>query len=87
MTVASQEASMLFDLLQTLDGDSLATLTPTFLTKAETLIADPWAMSAIPDFIYPETIGEYPQVGRIASISKAHWVDWPSMMSTSMKCL
>ena len=51
---------MLLDLLQTLDGDSLATLAPTFLTKAETLIADPWAMSAIPDFIYPETIGECP---------------------------
>jgi hypothetical protein len=60
MTVASQEADMFFDLLQTLDGDSLATLAPTFLTKAETLIADPWAMSAIPDFIYPETIGECP---------------------------
>jgi 2-polyprenyl-6-methoxyphenol hydroxylase-like FAD-dependent oxidoreductase len=60
MTVATQEASTLSDLLQTLDGDSLATLAPTFLTKAETLIADPWAMSAIPDFIYPETIGERP---------------------------
>jgi hypothetical protein len=61
MTVASQEANMLSDLLQTLDGDSLATLAPTFLTKAETLIAHPWAMSAIPDFIYPETIGERPE--------------------------
>jgi 2-polyprenyl-6-methoxyphenol hydroxylase-like FAD-dependent oxidoreductase len=61
MTVASQEANMLSDLLQTLDGDSLSTLAPTFLTKAETLIAHPWAMSAIPDFIYPETIGERPE--------------------------
>jgi 2-polyprenyl-6-methoxyphenol hydroxylase-like FAD-dependent oxidoreductase len=60
MTVASQEANMLSELLQTLDGDSLATLVPTFLTKAEALIADPWAMSAIPDFIYPDTIGERP---------------------------
>ena len=60
MTVASQEASMLFDLLQTLDRDSIATLAPTFLSKAETLIADPWAMSALPDLIYPETIGERP---------------------------
>src|ERR1700751_2378595 len=57
MTVASQEASLLSDLLQTFNGDSLATLAPTFLTKAEYLIADPWAMSAIPDFIYPQTIG------------------------------
>jgi 2-polyprenyl-6-methoxyphenol hydroxylase-like FAD-dependent oxidoreductase len=60
MTVASQEAKMLYDLLQTLDGDRLATLGPIFLTKAETLIADPWAMSAIPDFVYPDTIGERP---------------------------
>jgi 2-polyprenyl-6-methoxyphenol hydroxylase-like FAD-dependent oxidoreductase len=60
MTLALQEANLLFDLLRTLDGNSLATLTPTFLTKAETLIADPWAMSAIPDFIYPETTGERP---------------------------
>jgi 2-polyprenyl-6-methoxyphenol hydroxylase-like FAD-dependent oxidoreductase len=60
MTVASQEANLLSDLLQTLDGHSLATLAPTFLSKAETLIADPWAMSAIPDLIYPQTIGERP---------------------------
>jgi 2-polyprenyl-6-methoxyphenol hydroxylase-like FAD-dependent oxidoreductase len=60
MTVAAQEAKLLFDLLQTMDGDPLATLAPTFLTKAETLLADPWAMSAIPDFTYPETIGERP---------------------------
>jgi len=60
MTVASQEANLLSELLQTLDGDPLGTLAATFLTKAETLIADPWAMSAIPDFIYPDTIGERP---------------------------
>src|SRR5260370_38813707 len=53
MTVALQEANLLFDLLRTVDGSQLATLAPTFLTKAETLIAAPWAMSAIPDFIYP----------------------------------
>jgi 2-polyprenyl-6-methoxyphenol hydroxylase-like FAD-dependent oxidoreductase len=60
MAVAAQEADLLSDVLQTLDGDPLATLAPTFLTKAETLLAGPWAMSAIPDFIYPETIGERP---------------------------
>jgi 2-polyprenyl-6-methoxyphenol hydroxylase-like FAD-dependent oxidoreductase len=60
MTVALQEANLLFDLLRTLDRSQLATLAPTFLTKAETLIADPWAMSAIPDFIYQETTGERP---------------------------
>ncbi|HXM01268.1 MAG TPA: FAD-dependent monooxygenase [Chthoniobacterales bacterium] len=58
MTVALQEASLLFDLLRA--GSELATLAPTFLAKAETLIADPWSMSAIPDFIYPETTGERP---------------------------
>src|SRR5258708_25626909 len=60
MTVALQEANLLFDLLRTVDGSQFATLAPTFLTKAETLIAAPWAMSAIPDFIYPETTGERP---------------------------
>jgi 2-polyprenyl-6-methoxyphenol hydroxylase-like FAD-dependent oxidoreductase len=60
MTVAFQEANLLSDLLQTLDRDLIATLAPTFLSKAETLIADPWAMSALPDLIYPETIGERP---------------------------
>jgi flavin-dependent dehydrogenase len=60
MTVALQEANLLFDLLRTLDGSQLATLAPTFLAKAEALIADPWAMSAIPDFVYPETTGERP---------------------------
>jgi flavin-dependent dehydrogenase len=58
MTVALQEASLLFDLLRA--GSELATLAATFLAKAETLIADPWSMSAIPDFIYPETTGERP---------------------------
>ena len=61
MTVAAQEANLLFELLQTLDGERLATLVPAFLTKAEAVVADPWMMSAIPDFIYPETTGERPR--------------------------
>jgi 2-polyprenyl-6-methoxyphenol hydroxylase-like FAD-dependent oxidoreductase len=60
MTVALQEADLLFDLLRTLDENSLATLAPTFLAKAEVLIAAPWAMSAVPDFVYPDTTGERP---------------------------
>ena len=60
MTVAAQEANMLSDLLRTLGGDLLSRLAPTVLTKAEALIADPWAMSAVPDFIYPDKIGERP---------------------------
>jgi flavin-dependent dehydrogenase len=61
MTVAAQEANMLLDLLRKLDGGPVAGLTTTFLTKAEALIADPWAMSALPDFIYPETTGQRPR--------------------------
>jgi flavin-dependent dehydrogenase len=61
MSVAAREASLLFDLLGSLKSDLLSTLAHDFLTKAENLIADPWAMSAIPDFIYPETTGVRPK--------------------------
>jgi hypothetical protein len=61
MSVAAREASLLSDLLGGLDSNLLSTLASHFLTKAEDLIADPWAMSAIPDFIYPETTGVRPQ--------------------------
>jgi 2-polyprenyl-6-methoxyphenol hydroxylase-like FAD-dependent oxidoreductase len=61
MSVAAQEASLLFDLLGRFDSDLPSTLAADFLTKAEKLIADPWAMSAMPDFIYPETTGVRPQ--------------------------
>ena len=61
MSVAAREASLLLDLLGRSDSDLLSTLAPDFLAKAEDLIADPWAMSAMPDFIYPETIGVRPE--------------------------
>jgi flavin-dependent dehydrogenase len=61
MSVAAKEASLLFDLLGRFESDLLSTLAPEFLIKAENLIADPWAMSAIPDFIYPETAGVRPK--------------------------
>jgi 2-polyprenyl-6-methoxyphenol hydroxylase-like FAD-dependent oxidoreductase len=61
MSVAAREASLLFDFLGRSDSDWLSTLAPDFLTKAENLIADPWAMSAVPDFIYPETTGIRPK--------------------------
>jgi hypothetical protein len=61
MSVTAQEASVRFDLLGRFDGDLLSTLAPDFLTEVENLIDDPWAMSAIPDFIYPETTGVRPQ--------------------------
>jgi flavin-dependent dehydrogenase len=60
MSVAAREASLLFDLLQRFEGDLPSVLALDFLTKVETLIADPWAMSAIPDFIYPDTTGVRP---------------------------
>ena len=61
MSVAAREASLLVDLLGRSDSGLLSTLAPDFLTKAEDLIADPWAMSALPDFIYPETTGVRPK--------------------------
>jgi 2-polyprenyl-6-methoxyphenol hydroxylase-like FAD-dependent oxidoreductase len=61
MSVAAQEARLLFDLLGRFAGDLLSTLASDFLTKAENLIAEPWAMSAVPDFIYPETTGVRPR--------------------------
>jgi 2-polyprenyl-6-methoxyphenol hydroxylase-like FAD-dependent oxidoreductase len=60
MTVAFREANLLFDLLRNSNEDPFSTLALTFLSEAEKLIAHPWAMSAIPDFIYPETTGERP---------------------------
>ncbi|MBV8214602.1 MAG: hypothetical protein JOZ08_15425 [Verrucomicrobia bacterium] len=60
MSAAAREASLLFDLLQRSDSDSLSMLARDFLTEAENLIADPWAMSAIPDLVYPETTGVRP---------------------------
>ena len=61
MSVAAQEAGLLFDLLKGCKTDDLLSiLAREFLPKAESLIADPWAMSAIPDFIYPETSGVRP---------------------------
>jgi hypothetical protein len=61
MSVAARQASLLFDLLGRSNSDLLSTLAPDFLTKAEELVADPWAMSAVPDFVYPDTTGVRPK--------------------------
>jgi 2-polyprenyl-6-methoxyphenol hydroxylase-like FAD-dependent oxidoreductase len=63
ITVAVQEANTLRRLLSSnvLKADPLATLAQPFLTEAEALIEQPWAISAIPDFIYPQTRGERPE--------------------------
>jgi flavin-dependent dehydrogenase len=62
ITVAVQEANMLRRLLSTnaAEGHPPAMLARQFLTKAEALVKEPWAMSALPDFIYPQTRGERP---------------------------
>jgi 2-polyprenyl-6-methoxyphenol hydroxylase-like FAD-dependent oxidoreductase len=63
ITVAVQEANTLRRLLSTnaLEADPLATLAQAFLAEAEGLIEEPWAISAIPDFIYPQTRGQRPE--------------------------
>lgn len=62
MSVAAQEARALGRLLADrvsspapLDG-----LTQAFFAQADAIIDTPWALAAIPDFIYPETRGERP---------------------------
>jgi 2-polyprenyl-6-methoxyphenol hydroxylase-like FAD-dependent oxidoreductase len=60
MSVAAQEAKLLSDLLQETREDSFDSSVSTFLTRVEAIIADPWTMSAIPDFAYRETTGERP---------------------------
>ena len=62
ITVAVQQANILRRLLCTnaVKADPLSRLAPYFLAETEALIAEPWAISAIPDFIYPQTRGERP---------------------------
>jgi flavin-dependent dehydrogenase len=62
ITVAVQEANALRRLLsvRAWQADPLATLGGAFLAEAEAILEAPWAMSAIPDFIYPQTRGERP---------------------------
>lgn len=62
ITVAVQEANALHRLLG-LHGtqpDRFATLRCAYLAQAEAIIETPWVISAIPDFIYPQTRGERP---------------------------
>jgi 2-polyprenyl-6-methoxyphenol hydroxylase-like FAD-dependent oxidoreductase len=63
ITVAVQEANMLRRLLSThvAQHNPLARLAQEFLAEAEALIEQPWAISAIPDFVYPQTRGQRPE--------------------------
>jgi 2-polyprenyl-6-methoxyphenol hydroxylase-like FAD-dependent oxidoreductase len=62
MTVAIMEANLLRRLLQCAaqEVDPLSGLGQAFVTEVEQLIEDPWNISAVPDFIYPQTRGERP---------------------------
>jgi flavin-dependent dehydrogenase len=62
MSVAAKEAVLLRRLLVQSKGagDPLAMLAPTFFAEVDTLLETPWIMAAIPDFIFPETVGERP---------------------------
>jgi flavin-dependent dehydrogenase len=61
MSVAAQEAVLLRRLLRSNGAsDPLAMLAPTFFSEVNTLVDTPWMMAAIPDFIFPETIGQRP---------------------------
>ncbi|MDQ3287413.1 MAG: FAD-dependent oxidoreductase [Pseudomonadota bacterium] len=62
MSVAAMEAVLLRRLLVQSRGESdpLAMLAPTFFTEVNALLETPWIMAAIPDLIYPETVGQRP---------------------------
>ena len=62
MTVAVQEACLLARLLRVRAGtaDPLSGLGQAFLAEAEAVIETPWAMSAVADFVFPETRGQRP---------------------------
>jgi 2-polyprenyl-6-methoxyphenol hydroxylase-like FAD-dependent oxidoreductase len=61
MSSALRQASLLSELLGRSNHDLLSTLPHDFLTKADDIVAEPWAMSAVPDFAYPETTGVRPK--------------------------
>ena len=62
MSVAAQEAVLLRRLLAqgAVDGAAVATLPQAFFAALQPLLETPWAMAAIPDFIFPHTTGERP---------------------------
>ena len=65
MSVAAQEAVLLRRVLARSKGDSdplapMAALAPAFFAELLPLLETPWAMAAIPDFIFPDTTGDRP---------------------------
>jgi flavin-dependent dehydrogenase len=62
MAVALEEARILRKLLATQPASphAIATVTQTFLAQTESFIAQPWELSALPDFVFPNTRGPRP---------------------------
>ncbi|MEJ8858133.1 hypothetical protein WKW79_26435 [Variovorax robiniae] len=60
MSVAACEARVLRDLLAASDQNPLDGLASRFLPATDAIIDTPWAMSATPDLLYPQTVGERP---------------------------
>jgi len=61
MTVALQEAVLREVLAEHSQRPApLASLVEDFLVHAESVIATPWSVSSVPDFLYPQTRGERP---------------------------
>jgi 2-polyprenyl-6-methoxyphenol hydroxylase-like FAD-dependent oxidoreductase len=62
MSVAAQEARLLLRVLADLspEPDPLSLLATRFFHDVAALIETPWLSAAIPDFIYPQTVGQRP---------------------------
>ena len=62
MSVAAQQACLLRELLRSpaAEDDRLDGLAQAFFERAQGLIDAPWAMAAVPDFAFAQTLGERP---------------------------
>jgi 2-polyprenyl-6-methoxyphenol hydroxylase-like FAD-dependent oxidoreductase len=62
MSVAAQEAVLLSQLLaeRARERVPLAGLAQAFFDRIQPILETPWAMAAVPDFVYPQTRGERP---------------------------
>jgi 2-polyprenyl-6-methoxyphenol hydroxylase-like FAD-dependent oxidoreductase len=62
MTVAAKEAVVLRDVLaaHALNDDPLDGIGRDYLERIDSVIDDPWAMSSVPDLVYPDTRGQRP---------------------------
>jgi 2-polyprenyl-6-methoxyphenol hydroxylase-like FAD-dependent oxidoreductase len=63
MTVAAKEAVVLREVLREYasNDDPLDGLSCDYLQRIESVIDDPWAMSSVPDLVYPDTRGQRPE--------------------------